>query len=79
MCVYSRLSPINCFFIAGIDVDEVRCEEEKVMLDDAKKMLNNPHMEPVVSSGGATPIHVAAAKNYTTVLKYVVIVKIVYK
>ena len=43
------------------------------MLDDAKKMVNNPHMEPIVSSDGATPLHVAAAKNYTTVLKYVLI------
>ena len=41
------------------------------MLDDAKTLLNNPKLRAPVSTGGATPLHVAAAKNYTTVIKYV--------
>lgn len=49
------------------------------MLEDARKILNDPKIDPVVSSGGATPIHVAAAKNYTTVLKYVHVFNYLYE
>ena len=53
----------------GIDLEDVKCEEERVMLEDAKAMRNNPNIKPLTSPGGATPLHVAAAKNYTTVLE----------
>lgn len=54
----------------GIDCDEARQSEEKMMLADAKKWLRSdaseadrPHPKT-----GATPLHVAAAKGYTKVL-----------
>ena len=43
------------------------------MLEDAKKLRNDPTISPVMSNGGATPLHVAAAKNYITVLKSVLV------
>lgn len=57
------------FYDLGIDLEGIRSEEEMVMLEDANELRNNPNSKPLISSGGATPIHVAAAKNYTTVLK----------
>ena len=39
------------------------------MLQDAKKLRNDPNLCPVMSNNGATPLHVAAAKNYIAVLK----------
>jgi protein phosphatase 1 regulatory subunit 12A len=59
----------------GIDVDDVKCEEERIMLEDAKKLRNNPKLEAMVSPGGATPLHVAAAKNYTTVIHVLLSIK----
>lgn len=54
----------------GIDCDEARQCEEKIMLADAKKWLRSdaseadrPHPKT-----GATALHVAAAKGYTKVL-----------
>lgn len=54
----------------GIDCDEARQQEEKLMLADAKKWLRSdaseadrPHPKT-----GATALHVAAAKGYTKVL-----------
>lgn len=54
----------------GIDCEEARQQEEKVMLSDAKKWLRSdaseadrPHPKT-----GATALHVAAAKGYTKVL-----------
>lgn len=54
----------------GIDCEEARQSEEKMMLADAKKWLRSdaseadrPHPKT-----GATPLHVAAAKGYTKVL-----------
>lgn len=54
----------------GIDCDEARQQEEKIMLSDAKKWLRSdaseadrPHPKT-----GATALHVAAAKGYTKVL-----------
>ncbi|KAG5679205.1 hypothetical protein PVAND_008792 [Polypedilum vanderplanki] len=54
----------------GIDCDEARQQEEKLMLSDAKKWLRSdaseadrPHPKT-----GATALHVAAAKGYTKVL-----------
>ena len=39
------------------------------MLQDAKKLRNDPTISLVISNNGASPLHVAAAKNYITVLK----------
>ena len=39
------------------------------MLQDAKKLRSDPALSPVLSNNGATPLHVAAAKNYIAVLK----------
>ena len=50
-------------------MDEIRNEEEMLMLADAKRLRMDQSLEPVISSGGALPIHIAAAKEYTTVLK----------
>jgi protein phosphatase 1 regulatory subunit 12A len=54
----------------GIDCDDARQQEEKIMLSDAKKWLRSdaseadrPHPKT-----GATALHVAAAKGYTKVL-----------
>lgn len=54
----------------GIDCDDARQQEEKMMLTDAKKWLRSdaseadrPHPKT-----GATALHVAAAKGYTKVL-----------
>jgi protein phosphatase 1 regulatory subunit 12A len=54
----------------GIDCDDARQQEEKLMLADAKKWLRSdaseadrPHPKT-----GATALHVAAAKGYTKVL-----------
>lgn len=55
----------------GIDCDEVRSEEERLMLKDAKEWFNTK--SPLVDVGnpktGATALHVASAKGYTDVMK----------
>lgn len=56
-------------FVKGVDIDEIKCEEERIMLEDAKKLRNNPSTSSVMSPGNATPLHVAAAKNYISVMK----------
>lgn len=67
---YKHVPPlIFCSSLLGIDIEDIKCEEERQMLDDAKKLRNSPDLEPIISANSATPIHVAAAKNYTTVLK----------
>ncbi|XP_045462263.1 protein phosphatase 1 regulatory subunit 12B isoform X2 [Harmonia axyridis] len=55
----------------GIDCEQARSEEERIMLEDAKEWLatksslvNQSHPKD-----GATPLHVACAKGYTDVLK----------
>ena len=39
------------------------------MLADVRDFVVDQSLEPVVSTGGALPIHIASAKEYTTVLK----------
>lgn len=57
---------------SGIDVEEIRSKEEHIMLQDAMEwqqngqVLDRPHPRT-----GATALHVAAAKGYIRVLKYV--------
>ncbi len=57
--------------LSGIDVDQARREEERVMLQDAMAVLAGsgslvPHLNTQ-----ATALHVAAAKGYIEVLKWV--------
>lgn len=54
-----------------IDVEAIRGVEEAMMLEDANMLKNDPNLLPVISHGGATPLHVAAAKNYIQVLRCV--------
>lgn len=56
--------------LTGIDCDEARNEEERMMLKDAREWLacgeirEEPH-----SKTGATALHVAAAKGYINVME----------
>jgi len=58
--------------VAGIDAETARKEEEEMMLRDANQWLNagcyceHPHPKT-----GAYALHVAAAKGYIKVIKYV--------
>lgn len=71
MCVtIVRIFSWLFYFFAGIDCDQAKQIEEKLMLEDAKRWLRSdaseadrPHPKT-----GATALHVAAAKGYTKVL-----------
>ncbi|XP_023714233.1 protein phosphatase 1 regulatory subunit 12A isoform X7 [Cryptotermes secundus] len=53
----------------GIDCDEARNEEERMMLEDAKEWLNNGGIEETPHpKTGATALHIAAAKGYIKVM-----------
>ena len=70
VCVLWLLSlSLSLSLTSDLDVDEIKSEEEMVMLADAKKLRLDSSLEPIISPGGATPLHIAAAKEYTTVLK----------
>ncbi|XP_061505066.1 protein phosphatase 1 regulatory subunit 12A isoform X9 [Anopheles gambiae] len=55
----------------GIDCEEARQAEERIMLSDATKWLrtDSPDCDKAHPKTGATAIHVAAAKGYIGVLK----------
>ena len=53
----------------GIDVEEMKSIEEAAMLEDAQRLKNDPSLKSPISVGGATPLHIAAAKSYLRVLK----------
>ena len=55
--------------LPGIDVEEVKGVEEAAMLEDAQRLKNDSYLKPPISVGGATLLHIAAAKNYLRVLK----------
>ena len=56
--------------VLGIDCDEARNEEERIMLEDAKEWLNSGDFEDKPhSKTGATALHVAAAKGYIKVMR----------
>lgn len=58
----------------GIDCDEARNEEERMMLKDARDWLASGEIrEEPHSKTGATALHVAAAKGYINVMEYVFI------
>lgn len=52
-----------------VDVAAVKGVEAEMMLEDANRLKNDPNIKPVVGNGGATPLHVAASKNYVQVVK----------
>jgi hypothetical protein len=55
---------------SGIDCDEARNEEERMMLEDAKEWLNSGDIEDAPHpKTGATALHVAAAKGYIKVMR----------
>ncbi|XP_032451982.1 protein phosphatase 1 regulatory subunit 12A isoform X8 [Nasonia vitripennis] len=54
---------------AGIDCDQARSEEERLMLSDARAWRSGaPGKDAMHPRSGATALHVAAAKGYTTVM-----------
>ncbi|XP_043915161.1 protein phosphatase 1 regulatory subunit 12A-like [Protopterus annectens] len=54
----------------GIDIEEARRMEERMMLKDARQWLNEGTKDALRhSKTGATPLHVAAAKGYVEVMK----------
>lgn len=52
-----------------MNVANAKTREESLMLTDANRLKNDPSLAPAISPGGATVIHVAAAKNYLQVLE----------
>ena len=63
---------IGVLCVAGIDAETARKEEEEVMLRDANQWLNaGCYSEQPHPKTGAYALHVAAAKGYIKVIKYV--------
>lgn len=68
------LFKVKIYIFSGIDCEDARNEEERVMLSDAKDWLSKgeirdrPHPKT-----GATALHVAAAKGYIKVMEYVLL------
>jgi len=59
--------------IAGIDAEAARKEEEEMMLRDANQWLNaGSYSEQPHPKTGAFALHVAAAKGYVKLIKYVI-------
>ncbi|CAG0919150.1 unnamed protein product [Notodromas monacha] len=57
----------------GINCEEARHEEERLMYDDALKCLNTGHyFEASHPKTGATALHVSSAKGYVKVMKVLV-------
>ncbi|XP_077528968.1 myosin binding subunit isoform X1 [Haemaphysalis longicornis] len=53
----------------NVDCEAARNEEERLMLEDAKQMLNNSRVQDKIHPRtGATSLHVAAAKGYLKVI-----------
>ncbi len=52
----------------NIDIDGAKNQEEVFMLEDANKLLNDSSLSPPTSPGGASLLHVAAAKGYLSVM-----------
>lgn len=56
----------------GVDLEQARKEEEQQMLQDARQWLNSGKIKDTRQArSGATALHVAAAKGYSEVLRYV--------
>jgi len=59
-------------YVAGIDAEAARKEEEEMMMRDANQWLNaGCYSEQPHPKTGAYALHVAAAKGYIKVIKYV--------
>lgn len=57
---------------AGLDLEQARRQEEQQMLQDARQWLNSGRIADVRQArSGATALHVAAAKGYSEVLRWV--------
>ena len=72
LCIVFCLSPLLLPLplpTSGVNVTDVRNEEETMMLADAHRLKNDPSLSPAISPGGATMLHVAVAKNYLQVLE----------
>lgn len=55
---------------AGIDCEQARSEEERLMLSDARAWRSGTAgKDSMHPRSGATALHVAAAKGYSTVMK----------
>lgn len=66
----SRASETNvCLLFSGIDVDQSRKEEERVMLQDVMAVLAGGGTLTPHPNTKATALHVASAKGYIEVLK----------
>lgn len=55
--------------MSGVDVEQARREEERVMMQDATAVLAGSGSLVPHPNTKATPLHVAAAKGYIEVLK----------
>lgn len=53
----------------GIDIDEAREVEEKLLQADVDKWKKTGKYEEIRDCQGATPLHVAASKGYTSIAK----------
>lgn len=53
----------------GIDLDEMKGLERKLLIEAAMTLKEYPNQEPILTHHLATPMHVAAAKEYMDVLK----------
>ncbi|KAM7050374.1 protein phosphatase 1 regulatory subunit 12B isoform 2-T2 [Molossus nigricans] len=57
----------------GVDLEQVRKEEEQQMLQDSRQWLNSGKIEDTRQArSGATALHVAAAKGYSEVLRLLI-------
>ncbi|KAM8818583.1 protein phosphatase 1 regulatory subunit 12B isoform 2-T2 [Rhynchonycteris naso] len=57
----------------GVDLEQLRKEEEQQMLQDARQWLNSGKiMDTRQARSGATALHVAAAKGYSEVLRLLI-------
>lgn len=66
------VTPASCVAPTGVDLEQARKEEEQQMLQDARQWLNSGKIEDTRQTrSGATALHVAAAKGYSEVLRYV--------
>ncbi|CAH8603856.1 unnamed protein product [Heterobilharzia americana] len=54
----------------GVDAEAIKHSEEQTLLNDAQHWLASGHYKPVVDPRtGATPLHVAACKDYTKAME----------
>ena len=61
-----------CVCVPGVDCEESRNTEERLMLEDARGWLNAKSFQDVPHvKTGATALHVAAAKGYIKVMRLV--------